>query len=430
MKIPKHISKLGLLLVALVVATTALAPGCWGKLELEDRSLVTLLGIDNGDKSEILLTTVIAVPRTAAKGMQGSGGGGGKGSATMLSAEGRDLFDALDNIESMSSRRVTPIHAAVVIIGEGLAKKDIAPVIDVFTRSLEFRDNTLVAVSQGRAMDFIKEFTSLEEAEPSTAISKLINTANLTLGACPVVTMHEFISAYTVLGADPWAPYLALAAPDPSEEKSPESADKSREGGDNTDLDKGQEIAAEKTVAVKGAAVFGKEGEVQKMVGFLDRYQTFGALILRNNFRQGRFDIAMPGGDQEATLFLHHSSARAKVIVSQDAVDFAFTVRLTGSLEEARIGLHGTEPSAAFRKALCITGAEELNALLTDTLEALKSIGSDAIGLGKSVQGKFRSYPDWEVFNFPSRLPEVTARFDVKVFIFTSGFTFRRPEPR
>lgn len=421
MKVANLMPKLTVILSVLVMTLMVLMPGCWGKLELEDRSLVTLIGIDSGEKNEILLTTVIAIPRTAAAGILG-GRGGAEGSAVILSAEGRNLFDALDNIEAMSSRRVTPIHAAVVIIGDDLAKKDVAPVIDAFTRSLEFRDNTLVAISQGKAMDFIKGFTPLEETEPSTVVSKLISTANLTLGACPVVTMHEFISAYTVLGADPWAPYLALAAPAPPEEESgTEGAEKPDQSGNSAGL---------KTVNVKGAAVFGTEGEVQKMVGALDRYQTFGALILRNDFRQGRLDIAMPGGNQEATLFLHHSSVRTKVNLSQDTANFAFTVRVTGSLEEARIGLNGVEPSAAFRKALSITGQEELGALLRGTLDILKSVNSDVIGLGKSVQGKFRGYSEWEVYDFPSRFPGVTAQFDVKMFIFTSGFTFRRPEPR
>ena len=52
------------------------------------------------------------------------------------------------------------------------------------------------------------------------------------------------------------------------------------------------------------------------------------------------------------------------------------------------------------------------------------------IGLGRQVQGKFASYPEWEDFDWGSRFSSSTAGFDVKVHILVSGFTLQRPFPR
>ncbi len=399
--------------VVLLLVLTLPQAGCWGKLELEDRSLVTLLGIDVGENKDILLTTVIAVPRASGAKMTSEGGDVGQ-TAVILSAEGGTLFEALDNIEILSSREISPSNATAALIGSDFAKRDMAPILDAFTRSLQFRDNILIAVCDGRATDFISNMAFVEETEPSAAVSKLITTVHRTLGACPLVTMHDFVSAYAVLGEDPWAPYLVLSGSSPPDEAIAE------EQGGSTDRPK-------KKVRVEGAAVFAQTNGVRNMVGTLDRYQTFGVLVLRNGLKQGHLEINMPGEVQKATLFFHHSSVRVKAEVSQAGSHFAFTVRITGNLEAARGGLHATEPTDEFRQALRETGAQELQALFANALQLLRDLNSDVIGLGKHLQGRFSSYSQWESFDFPSRFPHITASFDVKMFLFTSGFTFGRP---
>ena len=59
-------------------------------------------------------------------------------------------------------------------------------------------------------------------------------------------------------------------------------------------------------------------------------------------------------------------------------------------------------PACGLRPA---TATEDhLRALLERTFLKLTSLGCDVIGLGRQVQGKFASYPEWKDFDWGSRL--------------------------
>lgn len=390
------------------------ASGCWGKRELEDRSFVTLIGVDLSDNGSLLITAEIAVPRAAGGGKMGGGGGGT--SSLVLSGEGKNVLEAIDKIEVVKSRDLTTTHMSFVILGEEFARTDVSPIIDVFSRNLEYRHDTLVAVCQGRAVDFLNEFTSLEEPDLSQYISKLMSTSYTALGVCPMVTMHEFMVGYNTIAVEPWAPYLGLASKTPAER--PEGAAT------------GNPSTKPRVAVILGTAVFRKVDDAQRMVGYLDVEESMAGLLLNGTLEDGFLDIANPGDQAETTLHLYHESTTAKVDLNDGSVTVRIAIRVTAAIDESQVGIQEDETDQEFRKALVYTAQNQLVALLSRTFLKLTDLGSDVIGFGHEAQGKFASYQEWEAFDWRSKFRRAEATFDVKVHILTPGFTIQRPYPR
>lgn len=418
-----------ILSVTLMVTVLCSTPGCWGKRELEERSFVTLLGIDTANDGSILATVVIAVPRALGGGGR-MGGGGTSAAAVRASGSGKNIEEAMRKIEVLNARELTTVHLSVLVLGEDFARSDVGPVIDVFSRSLEFRPTTLVATCKGRAVDFLKGFEAFEEIEPSLYLSKMITTSHSSVGGCPLVTMHDFMVGYNTLSSDSWAPYVGLSSASPAEEVSEEApkGDGAGAGGEKREAQSAEE--PRKIVQLHGTAVFRKVGPVYKMVGSLDMPESMAALLMRGELPAGFLDVAYPGDQAETTLALHDTLTSSHVTIDGSTVDAAFRVVATASLSESRVGAQLPETDQGFRLALTHTAEEELASLLAKTFAKLTSLGSDVLGLGRRVQASFSTYAEWEAFGWPTHFPSVAASFNVKLHILAGGFTIEKPSPR
>ncbi|MBE3518715.1 MAG: Ger(x)C family spore germination protein [Firmicutes bacterium] len=412
----------------LVIFTSAAAGGCYGMRELEDLSLITLLGIDKGKTDPILVTAVVAIPRRIRPSAAGGGGGEGK-PVVVVSREGKSIVHALQRIDESLARDVTTIETTYVVLGEELAREDASCILDVFTRNLEFRHTTLIAVCQGTAQDFLTRLSPAVEADPATYLVGLTTVAYNDLGVSPLVTVHEFVLAATTVESEPFVPYLVTTRKTQEKVPPPQGGEKKQgeEGSEAGQGGGGQE--GEEVVAVRGGAVFRVSDGKIKMVGTLDPRETTAALIMRGELRRGNIEISLPGapGTQSIIKF-HHISAHPRVERNGREIQVTYKVRVTASLDEAQG--QSQEVSPRFASAIARTCTEELRALLERTIEKLKSMRSDSVDLGMSVHAKFATWKEWEEFDWPSQFPQTRVSFDVKVFVFTTGFTSRPPVPR
>ncbi|MGI6643776.1 MAG: Ger(x)C family spore germination protein [Bacillota bacterium] len=402
----------------LVMALCFTLSGCWGKRELEERSLIELIGIDDGDIDRLKVTITVAIPKAHSPE---SGGPQGAASFT-LSGEGRDVLDAFVKLSAFGSRELTGSHTTMLILGEEFAKRDVSPIIDAFSRGIEVRPNTLVAVCRGKANDFLRNLRSPEELTTADYLSKLVTYAYLTTGACPLVTAVDFVNRYQIIEASPWAPYLDLAAPQ----------------GEDTD-DKGQTGASPKNDSqnegpkpgvVLGTAVFALQQGQCKMVDYLDPEETRFALLMAGKAQNWFVTFDHPGDLHATTLRVHHVNVRTKVKRHNDSVEAHFKVRLTCTLDEYVVNTQAQLPADKLREVAAETMQKQIVATAQSILKRLGEMESDVIGLGLSVHGTFLTYPEFAEFGWPSRLRTVKPTFDVRVQVFSTGLTFQRAFPQ
>jgi spore germination protein KC len=402
--------------LGILLTLSLVLPGCWGRKEVEERSSIHILGVDKGTTQEVLVTAAIAVPRTLRQGPQGSPGGM---TSLILDGEGYDILDALNRLETLSSREFTGQHITCIVLGEELARDDISPVMDVFHRSIEFRPTTLAVVCKGKARDFIRGLRAPEETDIADYLTKVLDTGYDSLGYCPIVTMHDLSERYQTSGASPWAPLLALAAPSAEE---PGAAG----GGEAQARDENKLMPA----TIAGTALFALEDGRYRMVGHLYAEETRAALLMSGRARSFYLDIKSPGDEGLLTIAVRHSSVRSEVKRDGERVTVHFVIRLTGGVEEYGVDPKAPPTTDSIRAAINETAADRIARLCEVTFNKMMHVRCDAIALGRSVQGTFRTTPEWEAFDWPSKLSNTTATFDVKFSVLSTGFAFQRAFPR
>src|SRR5690554_1352883 len=98
-------------------------PSCWDLLELNQISVVGIIGIDYDAQGDGFEDTV-HVHHPKPSGGQEQGGGQATG-MMVVTTRGQTIMDALRNLRSSAGYRLTFHHARLIIIGEDLARKGV-----------------------------------------------------------------------------------------------------------------------------------------------------------------------------------------------------------------------------------------------------------------------------------------------------------------
>lgn len=268
--------------VAAVLVAAALMPlgsGCWDARELNQLALVMAVGIDQAAESGRYTVTVqIARPG----GQEGKSRGGGSGDASggepiyVAAADGDTIFAAIRNLAQFTSRRIMWAHNNVVVIGESLARRNITPVVDFFTRNQELRMRTWVVVAKGTDARYIVSAQTGIERVPADSISALFRYAQL-----PGESIKSDVNDVSAAFFSPdLTPVLAAV----------QLNERALRPSENP---RGQGKVPQ--VELAGIAIF----ERTRLIGFVERETSRGLLWLRRQMRNASLTLPCPGSSDE-----------------------------------------------------------------------------------------------------------------------------------
>lgn len=129
-------------LCVLLLAACLFLAGCRGlpaPREMEDMALLRAMGVDQAGE-ELLLTV------TAGSGQED---GKDKGQALVLSARGSSLSAAALSLQGCSDRAVYFGYVDQLLLGEGLARRGVRPVLDYFARDTDLGLGARLWVARG-----------------------------------------------------------------------------------------------------------------------------------------------------------------------------------------------------------------------------------------------------------------------------------------
>ncbi|MFJ8236118.1 Ger(x)C family spore germination protein [Ureibacillus sp. NPDC094379] len=159
-----------------LIISLSLLSGCWDNVEIEERAFVYGLAIDRPEEStsnsEIELTEQLIVPEQFVS----TGSGGGSGPAFRnLTTKGQTVFDVNREMFKQASRTTDPTHLELVLFSEEIAKepKRFEHLLDVFLREKDMRRGINIAITSGKASDFLTVVPEHEKV-PAQYISKLL----------------------------------------------------------------------------------------------------------------------------------------------------------------------------------------------------------------------------------------------------------------
>ncbi|MGG1397821.1 Ger(x)C family spore germination protein [Bacillus salipaludis] len=374
----------------LLAITVSLLTGCWNRIEVNDIAIVTAIGLDLVEDDMIRLSLQVAIPTKL--GPTGGSKGGKERSTFVISEKGATVSEAYRNLQMKLSRRVFFSQSRVLLIGEALARRGIATIIDFYARFHQPRMNSFIMFTKGYASEVIKNIPILE----SVSAEETKELAKLSVGV--KVYVRDFLNMLLTDGFEPFAPEYKLTP---------------------LEVDTKDDIG--KIQVINGAAVFKKD----KLIGWMDDTETRGILWLRNEIEGGVISIKVPknkgGGiisfdiirsETKLLPILKDGQLKLKVKVTSEMIvteNYSKVVLLNQkNLEEIQKDI---EKEIRTRIQLVVNSAQ-------------KEFQSDIFGFGQAV---YRKYPKaWNTVykkNWDQDFPKLEVKIHSKVYVRRIGLS-------
>lgn len=350
-----------------------------GRTEIDKLSFVRIVGFDKGENEDVIVT-VASKNVTTQDGKSGSQ----KNTASISSAKGRTVFEAIRKLSLYSDRRPFFGHTEFILIGEELAKKGILPYIDFFTRDHELRINSKVYL--------VKDITAQELLEKSSASEQFVadRLGNLesASGAMSVSSDVPLVEVMFILDN----PYLSLYIPFIQVLKTTKRS---------------EEESVKFDISLRGYAIF----KDSKMVGHLEMYEARGLNWLRNLIDSGIIVVKGKAGENISLEIIKSQCKIKPIIYSNGDLKATVKVELDTNIGEI-LGTKGvfTKEDLDYIQR---QQEEEVKQEIMSAIKFAKNNKMDFFSLGTQF---FQKYPAiWENYekNWGERVPAIN--FDVQV---------------
>jgi len=381
-----------MILLILIICLTSLI-GCWNMREVNDMGVAVAIGIDLTEDQLIEVTVQVLVPRRLTQeGYEGN-------AVATYSTTGRTFLEIFRKLTTISSRKIYIGHIQLIVLGEDFAKKGILEASDFFERDHEFRRQAHVAITHGISAREVMETGSIIELIPAFHITKSINNS-IHSGSTRILNLMQLFKELNNPGNQLVIPTI------------------------HKRFNVKPEVAKE--LRVVGTSVFNKE----RLVGYLDEYETRGYLWARGELKGGIIVLPSPEDPVEhISLELLKVDGRMNVIVVEDEIILSVKVISESSIGEQQTTLNLTTPEMLeyLKKKSEEVIMEEIKKTIGIAQNDLKT---DFLGFGEIV---YKQHPnlwnilkeDWdEIF---SNLP---IKIDVTSNIRRSGQILKPSIPR
>jgi len=391
---------LGLILLLILALPLA---GCYDYSEPDEKAWVLAIGMDKGKENILTVTMIIAVPKNigGASGGEPSAGGGGNETFLAVSMEVNTLLGGLELLDAMVDRRPDLAHIKWFVFSRELAEAGIEQYLTPLARFYQFRRSSNMIICEGRAAEF------LSQGEPKLEDNvgkyyELVQRGWRYNEFIPFDTLHQFYLKSKTPGVAAVATLAALEREEPVyQDASPKPKGKyqagkiPRKGGSK--------------IEVMGGAVFIKG----IMVGTLNSDQMGIVKMLEGTFRRTIKDI--PDPEQPDKYLIADVRPRQRPRVNVRIVDgypqITVDLKLEGDLLSIQSGINYENPQMLYLAEQAII--QSLQEDISNTVAKSQELGADFFGFGLHAKKLFRTWPEWEAYNWDSKYSQATISVNV-----------------
>lgn len=376
-----------LLVVLLVIFMVS---GCGAK-EVNKSAIPLGIALDYQEQ-KIVFTTQLAQPSPPEKS-------GNKGNQfVVISSRGKTFGEAARKITLSLSESPLWSHAALLLLGENLARTDMALLMDFVTRIPDERKNMAVVVTRQATPEQVLNVKPLITPYTSTAIRDLLQTQESQLGIYTFVTLIELIDKFTAAGIDPVIPVITI-------DKGPQSEE----------------------LKLAGMAVF----KDRKMVGSLNESESRGYRFMRPKMIQGGLFVIPSPVDEGGWITLELSRSQAKISPEIKDHEIKIKIKITaeGNFYEQSGGTGNLFTPAAFKKMNELAN-QEIKKEISMCISKAQTLDSDILGWGQMIKSSDPKLwkeiePEWRQI-FPDVQSEIDVSFKLRrSYLTNQSFVFR-----
>jgi spore germination protein KC len=295
--------------------------GCWSNQDIDDLAIINVLGIDQNEAGEYVISAVI-VNKNMNSFDENTSGNARKSSSLIKTATGLSIHEAMGTLSSTTSKRIYLGHVNNVIFGEKVALNKMEESLDYFRRENDFRPNIKILVTKGLAADIVKINPQLE-ANLGFSIRNIIDE-NRYAPTTMVKDISQFMKALSSNTVDPVTAEIGIANNIQQQQNketpnNPSSTGKTNESNENVESD----------MAIKGTAVF-KGGN---LAGWLDERETRGLLWVQGEVDTGIVVVSCDEKESgNVTLGLGKSNSQLIPHISKDKIDMTVKIHVNAEI--------------------------------------------------------------------------------------------------
>lgn len=366
------------LIIIFIFITAFTLTGCWNYKEVNDIWMVSGLAIDWDKQNEkYIISSEIIKPVN-----------GEEGSITseVITFESYTIFDAMRKSISISGKKLYWSHCYVVIISEPIAEKGIGSILDLISRSGEFRTNIVFMVS--------KEKTAKEMLEKKM---KLFDIASFQL--------DDMVKSYDKL-SNSWNSEMWNFRKDYFDEGISPIMTAVRLSESNGKI----------LPQIYGCGVFKED----KLIGYIDNIEMESLLLVRNSLKGGDIPIKNMDNTKAAiTLEILSSKTELEPKIQGDDITMNINIKLNVAIPELEVKENIiNEKDLANLKDYTNGKVEEQ--ILAFVLKCQTKLKCDILGYGKLIQKKEPS--KWKMLekNWDEEFQTVKTNVNVETNIISS----------
>ncbi|MDR7002094.1 Ger(x)C family spore germination protein [Neobacillus niacini] len=346
-------------LCLILITSLFFLTGCWDRTELNDLGIELGWGLDAAKNNGIRITAQFIIPSNF--GISQSGGGGQKGKSFFIeSGTGKDTLQAVQDMQTKLSREVFRGHRRVIVIGEQLARRGLASVLDTYSRDPEIRLRADALIVKGStAKEFLEVSHPLENIPALGALKE-----HKQVGGLGDTSLLNFLIAATSDGITPILPVIELV----------HSSNK-------------QDQTGIKGFQIVGGAIFNKD---LKLIGFLNKQEGSTSLWIVNRLSKLTLTANVPQGNGNASLYMTKIESKIIPLIQGHTIKFDIALSGEGIIRENNTNLDLTQPkNITLLERLLEKEAEKQAFEIIEKVQ--KQYGTDIFGLGEAIHQKYPS---------------------------------------
>jgi spore germination protein KC len=361
--------------------------GCWDSIELNERIIISGIGIDKDeDSGKIQLTIQSVIPDRM--GTPIKAGSEAKKAVHVYTTEAESLQEALRQYSIKVNG--TPYFAQnrIIVVGSKAAREGVMPLIDFFRRFRENNIRAYIMITEGKAADILN-WESEKTRIPTDHIISLINSRNYIANSI-TETLHEF--ALKLLSK--------TTSPTTAEVEIVKSVN-----GEAADID------------ISHTSVFKKD----KLSGYLNDSETRGLAWITNEYVHGTVEAR---DSMKENITLTEMVLRSNTEIIPELTNGTIKMKI-GVKEEGMVIMQPGDIDISSQKSIGIIENEFSEGVNNDIAACLKKVQkdyqTDIFGFGEAIH---RKYPKkWRELEgkWDKMFPEIPVEINAEVKIRSFG---------
>lgn len=407
----QYISKCSLLLILI----SPLLTGCWDRLDPENMAFIMAVGVDPGPRNDYIYTFAVAMPKSSSSSSSESKSES-KSIVNVFSQESSSLSSAMLTSQSYVARRLTLIHSKAFILGDGVARQGVMPILGETVRNSEFRRTVNVITTKGRADTYIQNIKPIMEDDIDLWFELEMDPHNTGAITPKRSRFHDFVLDVEQPGT---GGTTILSAERPDVEKGSPKWDKEEHSSSNA---KGEPPITSNTYAGDvprkgetpidffGSAVY----KGQKLVGYLTGLETKTLNILRGEFEETVMEFHDPV-DPKYNLTINMDALKKNPLTltrKDDQINISLSPHMVGELIGSMSKVDYSLPKNI--KLLEDSVQEQLTSMASELLnKTLYKWNVDCIHIGNRLRATFPTLQEWYAYKWREHIKETKYHLNI-----------------